>query len=228
MNCDLFHERLAELAVGSLDAPERTDVLAHAARCAPCQSALERMSVVADRILDETPEIEPPPGFEQRVLSQLSTATTGTNALAATGTTGRPPLRMRSLALVACLVLLAATASAVIVRNLDEREQLSTVLHPVRTGTIVRADGRPSGQVTLADQPRPLLVITIDHPRQFAGRVSCELEAANGQKVLVGSWSYDDIEAGAWSVGLTAEQLTSVRMNVVDATGKVLSSAQLS
>jgi hypothetical protein len=221
MNCDSFQEHLAELAVGGLDGPERTSLLAHAATCSGCQASLERISAVADRILEETVEIEPPPGFEQRVLSRLSAATAAPLAVERRATQGR------TLALVACLVLLAGALSAATVRHFDEREQAATALRPVRTGTIVRADGRPSGQAMLVAQPRPMLVITIDHPRQFAGRVNCELENADGQKAIVGSWSYDDVEAGAWAVGVTPEQLTSTRMSVLDAAGTVMSSAAL-
>ncbi len=224
MNCDSFHDQLAELAVGTLDAADRSILLRHAAGCASCQVALDKMSAVADRLLEETPEIEPPPGFEQRVLTQLAGSGTATT----TGTAGRSPNRLRNMALVGCLLLTAAALSGGAVRHFDERENNGSALHLVRAGTIVRADGRPSGRVTLIDRPRPMLLVSIDHPRPFTGRVNCELESALGAKSVVGSWSYDDVEAGVWAVGLTPEWLTSTHMRVLDTSGKLMASADLS
>jgi hypothetical protein len=225
MTCEDFKNQVAELAVNGLDAPERADLLGHAASCATCQALLEQHSTVADRLLNEVLEIEPPPGFEQRVLAQLGTPSAGAVSTEAARRVGGA--RWRNLVLVACLLAAVAVASGAIVRSWDEREQ-STSIHVARRGTIQRADGRPSGQVQLVDQPRPMLLVSIDHPRPFTGRVNCEMEAADGQKAIVGSWSYDDVEAGVWAVGLSAEWVHAVRMNVLDTTGKVLSSAVLS
>lgn len=224
MNCDSFHEQLAELAVGSLDTTDRTHLYNHAAACAPCQLALENMSAVADRLLEECPEIEPPPGFEQRVLTQL---VNGSDIVAAAALMGRGRTRLRLVAIVGSLLLISAGVSGAAVRHFDERENHASVLHPLRAGTIIRADGRPSGKVTLVDRPRPMLLVTIDHPRPFTGRVNCELESTIGQKSVVGSWSYDDVEAGAWAVGLTPEWLSSTRMRILDASGKLMASADL-
>jgi hypothetical protein len=229
MTCENFRDDVAELAVGSLDAPERADLLGHASSCATCQALLEQHSATADRLLEEVLEIEPPPGFEQRVLAQLGTTSTGSTSTGTTSTelTGRVrAVRWRNLALVACLLAAVAIASGAVVRSWDEREQ-SASLHTIRRGTIVRADGRPSGQVQVVDLPRPMLLVSIDHPRPFTGRVTCEMEGADGQRAIVGSWSYDDVEAGVWAVGLPPEWLHAVRMNVLDTTGKVLSSAAL-
>jgi hypothetical protein len=225
ITCENFRNQVAELAVGGLDAPERADLLRHAAACAACQALLEQHSATADRLLEEVLEIEPPPGFEQRVLAQLGATSTGTSS--AEVTSRARAVRWRNVVLVACLINSVAVASGAVVHRWDQREQ-SASLHAIGHGTILRADGRPSGQVQVVDLPRPMLLVSIDHPRPFTGRVNCEMEGADGQKAIVGSWSYDDIEAGVWAVGLPAEWLHAVRMNVLDTTGKVLSSATLS
>jgi hypothetical protein len=219
MTCDEFREQLAELAVGGIDASERNDLLSHTAVCASCQMALEQTTTVADRLLDETPEIEPPPGFEQRVLSHLNAAPLAT--------VSAPRARVRTAVLVACALAAGSIATVLVANAVRDRAQPSTAVHAVRHGTLIRNDGRPNGQVVLVDEPRAMVIVTIDHPRPFAGRVSCELELANGQKSIVGSWSYDDVESGAWAVGIPDESLTAIRMNVLDTTGAVAASSAL-
>ncbi len=224
MTCDEFREQLAELAVGGVDASERNDLLSHTAACASCQMALEQMTTVADRVLDETLEIEPPAGFEQRVLSHL-------NAAPLAATVSAPRARVRTAVLVACALAagsIATVLGANAVRDRDgARARPSAAAHVVRQGTLIRKDGRPNGQVMLVDQPRAMVIVTIDHPRPFTGRVNCELELPNGQKSVVGSWSYDEVESGAWAVGIPDESLSAIRMNVLDTTGAVAASSSL-
>jgi hypothetical protein len=219
MTCEEFREQLAELAVGGIDASERNDLLSHAAVCASCQMALEQMTTVADRVLDETLEIEPPPGFEQRVLSHLNAAPLVTVTA--------PRARVRTAVLIACALAAGSITTVLAANAVRDRAQPSTAVHAVRRGTLIRKDGRPNGQVVLVDEPRAMVIVTIDHPRPFTGRVSCELELANGQKSVVGSWSYDDVESGAWAVGIPSESLTAIRMNVLDTTGAVAASSAL-
>lgn len=220
MTCNEFREQLAELAVGGIDASERNDLLSHSADCASCQMALEQMTTVADRVLDETPEIEPPPGFEQRVLSHL-------NAAPLAATVSAPRARVRTAILVACALAAGSIATVLVANAVRDRAQPNAAVHAVRQGTLIRKDGRPNGQVMLVDQPRAMVIVTIDHPRPFTGRVNCELVLPNGQKSVVGSWSYDEVESGAWAVGIPDESLAAVRMNVLDTTGAVAASSAL-
>ena len=219
MTCDEFREQLAELAVGSIDASERNDLLTHTAACASCQMALDQMTTVADRVLDDTAEIEPPPGFEQRVLSRLNASPLAK--------VSAPRARVRGAVLVACALAAGSIAAVLVANSVRDRAQPSAAVHAIRQGILIRKDGRPNGQVMLVDQPRAMVIVTIDHPRPFTGRVSCELELPSGQKSVVGSWSYDDVESGAWAVGIPDESLTAVRMNVLDTTGAVAASSTL-
>ncbi len=220
MTCNEFREQLAELAVGGIDASERNDLLSHTAACASCQMALEQMTTVADRVLDETLEIEPPPGFEQRVLSHL-------NAAPLAATVSAPRARVRTAVLVACALAAGSIATVLGANAVRDRARPSAAVHAVRQGTLVRKDGRPNGQVMLVDRPRAMVIVTIDHPRPFTGRVNCELVLPNGQKSVVGSWSYDEVESGAWAVGIPDESLAAIRMNVLDTTGAVAASSTL-
>ena len=107
------------------------------------------------------------------------------------------------------------------------RARLGAGVQATRSGPIVRADGSRSGTAMLVDQPRPLVLVTIDNPRPSANRVSCELVLPDGTATTVGTWGYSDVAGGAWAAGIAPALLDAVQMNVRDASGTVVSSAQL-
>ncbi len=71
--CDRVRELAPELALGIADGEERAEALEHLARCPECRRYLEELSVSADELLLLAPAHEPPPGFEGRVLAQMTT-----------------------------------------------------------------------------------------------------------------------------------------------------------
>jgi hypothetical protein len=78
---DSMRSLLAELATGALAGDERARVLEHLAACAACRQELAELTRAADALLMFAPRVEPPPGFESRVLAALDTeldATAGT------------------------------------------------------------------------------------------------------------------------------------------------------
>jgi Putative zinc-finger len=73
-SCDDFQALGAELALGILDRREGAEVLAHVATCPACARELVGLGALADRIVCLSPRVEPPMGFEIRVLSSLALA----------------------------------------------------------------------------------------------------------------------------------------------------------
>ncbi len=69
--CTPFQELLPELALGILDGHQRAQALAHVATCASCTSELEALAAATDAIVAAAPELEPPVGFEVRVLDAM-------------------------------------------------------------------------------------------------------------------------------------------------------------
>lgn len=218
--CARFVDQVEELALGGPDGPTRHDLLDHAARCPSCQARLSELSVVVDRLLLLAPSMEPPAGFEARVIERMAQAR---GEGPAERHAHRRARRLR-LAAAAAVLLVVALGAGLVGRVTDEpRPGLATE----RIGTIVRGDGSVSGQIRLVSQPKPMAIITIDAPRRFEGRVHCQLVGPDWKGVDVGSWSADDIAAGAWAVGITPEQLKSVKMQVLDANGVILATADL-
>ncbi|MBV8295852.1 MAG: zf-HC2 domain-containing protein, partial [Acidimicrobiia bacterium] len=69
LGCDGVRELAPELALGNLPGHERADVLRHLEHCADCQRLVEELADAADALLLLAPEVEPPMGFEARVLA---------------------------------------------------------------------------------------------------------------------------------------------------------------
>ena len=90
--CAEFEEHMDALAIGELAEPEASRLLAHAASCASCQAHLDAVSGLVDSLLQLTPSVEPPPGFESRVFERLHV---GVRA---------PSSRWRSFAVVAACI----------------------------------------------------------------------------------------------------------------------------
>jgi hypothetical protein len=273
-DCDEFEEQVLELALGGVDEPRRAELARHAAACPICHRKLEDLSWLGERLLLLAPEIEPPAGFESRVLDRLAASSGGGRAVAVAGDPGagqktrqkrRPagaggrvgtagpappppatvgatsagrPRRSRRGALG--LVLLAGAFGLLVglgaalagdrLSSWGDDEGAGSVGSAVtdgrtRIGTMVRADGSAAGTAVLAAEPRPHLLVAITAPRPRAGAVNCELVGADGRAVLVGSWTFADVEQGTWAVGVDPALLSAVRMDVKDAEGVVLASA---
>lgn len=273
VTCDELREAAPELALGGIDDPERARLFAHAAGCPACQARLDELALLVDQLLVAAPELEPPAGFEGRVLDHLATAAAGGGPGGPGATPARPggastapstapstppstvaigarrSRRRRLLAVAAVVVLLALLGGAVgLVRaGRDEGGDTSqaasststsgpadgadpggqATLQSISSGPILRADGSRSGTAMLVDEPRPLVLVTIDSPRPSANRVSCELVLPDGTATTVGTWGYDDVAGGAWAVGIAPDLLGAVRMNVRDAAGNIVASAAL-
>src|SRR5215472_16245864 len=77
MNCAELSDAAAELALGVLTGRERADAVAHLARCDGCREYVRQMMETGGGLLGLLPPVEPPPGFETRVLDRLGLSGTG-------------------------------------------------------------------------------------------------------------------------------------------------------
>ena len=74
MGCDPFADVAAELALGVLTGRERADALAHLDRCPACRETVRQLTMTGEQLLELLPPVEPPAGFESRVLARLGIA----------------------------------------------------------------------------------------------------------------------------------------------------------
>ena len=110
-DCTHLEELAPEIALGIADGADRAWALDHLADCPECRARIERLSVLADELLLIAPGVEPPAGFEGRVVESI-----------------HPPVRSRGrrLALpVAAALAAAACAAAVVWFALGDDRQLA-------------------------------------------------------------------------------------------------------
>jgi hypothetical protein len=219
ITCEEFEAEVDELAVGAVAEPRRTALLAHADGCSSCATQLRELADVADQLLLLAPTSPPPPGFESRVVARLGVP----------GSRQRAQRRAARALAVAAVLLVGAVAGVAFenARHDDGEGRGAAAAVFTRHGTIVAQSGDRVGAVVLMAQPRPHVLVTIDNPRPGPGRRSCELEFADGSRITVGSWNYDEIEGGAWAAGVSRRALGAVRMRVVSEDGRVIATAQL-
>lgn len=116
-DCAMTREALPELALGIVDGEQRALALDHISHCADCRRELEELSSLADELIALTPQREPPPGFENRVLDRLAVRRTRPR---------RPRRRLRRVALAAAVpAIAAATALAMSVSYGSDRRLAS-------------------------------------------------------------------------------------------------------
>ncbi len=71
-SCDTVREMAPDLALGLPTGEDRAAALAHLERCEGCRAEVASLAVTADEVLLAAPEVEPPPGFGDRVLARLA------------------------------------------------------------------------------------------------------------------------------------------------------------
>lgn len=216
VGCSRFDELVDDLALGFVDEPERGRLLRHAAACPRCQSAMEGLGLVADRLLLLAPELEPPADFEARALARIGVP--------------HPSRRPRVAWLVAAALVLVAGGLGLGVAATAGRSS-SIVSAPVRT-----EDGRRVGSIELVAEPRPHVLLVVDpspaRPSSASkpppGERYCELRRPDGTWVKVGSWERQDVVGGMWAAGIDASLLDSVAMRITTEDGTRLAEADFS
>ena len=71
--CERYADELAELALGTMTGRERAHILTHVESCPGCQAEMEQLSLAADSLLEVVPGVEPPLGFEVRLMERIGT-----------------------------------------------------------------------------------------------------------------------------------------------------------
>ncbi len=74
MGCREFSDISAELALGVLTGRERAQALAHLDHCASCREEVRQLTATGEGLLGLLPSVEPPAGFEARVMDRLGLA----------------------------------------------------------------------------------------------------------------------------------------------------------
>lgn len=207
IGCQQFDVHVDELALGQLDEPLRGQMLAHAAGCQGCHSLLDGVATVADHLLLAAPQVEPPAGFENRVLDRIAAETSGSHR--------RPDFKRWIAAGVATVGIVVA--GLLVLARIDDGPGLESA-------AIVATGGIELGTVQLIAEPTPHVLVTIDTPRPDPGTRTCELQRPDGTWDSVGWWDAADIATGVWAVGIDPDLLDATAMRITN-DGDVLATA---
>jgi anti-sigma-K factor RskA len=194
IDCDEFHERASELALGLLAGDERGAALDHVERCAGCRAHLDGLVQVADNLLLLAPAVEPGIGFESRVTARLSSAVAAgpraspipVEAIHAPRARRRG-IRPLLVGAAAAVVVAAALVGLAAGRHQTTAIKAAKVDAQTARAVVVRADGgRSTCQLVAfpgtASQPARL-VIHLDEPADRAvalGNYQVLVEPSNG------------------------------------------------
>jgi anti-sigma factor RsiW len=201
VGCAELREASADLALGDLSGSERADALAHLAACPMCGQLVGELTRVAEDLLLLAPELEPPPGFESRVLAHLEEER-------------RPRrLRFRSLVAVAAAVVVLAAGGGLVAQMVDDDDRPRTV----RTALAISASGRSTCRVVVHGGRPASLVVSLDGPAGSNREYVVEAQPAKGAAIPVGRFALADGHGLlATTVELDADDLKSVRVFNMD------------
>jgi hypothetical protein len=229
MSCEEFDEVAAEVALGVLTGRERATALEHLDRCETCRTSIRQLSMTGEELLGLLPAIEPPPGFETRVLDRLGIAATAAptpsrgGRTRRLGRTDRTGLARRTLAAAAIVVAVLAS----VVGGWGLRAATSHPATPaLSSASLLSAGHQAVGKIFLYDG-NPRWIYMSVYMEGAKGVVTCELVGTDGHVSPVGTFQLDD-GYGAWGSADPVDNGSLSGARLINASGTVLASASFS
>lgn len=229
LSCVQMHELAAEMALDVLAGYERATAQAHLNECPNCRSYVGSLTQVSDRMLTLVPGVEPPVGFEDRVLARMGLTP--------------PPVRqkrrwwpMAAAAAVAALVFgvggwavgtatTANTITGIAIGPSGAGGSLGDENEVLRFAALRTPDHQQDvGQVFTYDGQSPWVYMSVNTGTD-TGPVTCELIRNDGTMVQVGTFALNG-GSGSWGAELAVDPAQMSGAELVSATtGKVVASA---
>lgn len=212
MECAAVEERAAELALGVLSGSERAAVLEHLASCAQCRAMVSELAEVADLLPELAPEVEPPSGFEDRVLGAMR----GDR---------RRVVRRRIMA-VGAVAAAAAILSVATVRVIDSNRTEQTQASPaLRSVAMVGGGGDTVGRLVASRGSHPTLAVSVDYYVPD-GAYTLIMNNPSGAPRSLGTLTVAHGQ-GDWLGVATVSKGANVTVSMVDQAGTVVCTASL-
>ena len=238
MGCAEFADAAAELALGVLTGRERARALEHLDRCEACRENVRQLTVAGEELVGLLPAIEPPAGFETRVMERLGLGTPAPDPVRQLsparrfgrkladwigGWTGRGgvsyPRRILSTAAVAAAVIVAGLGGWGL-----HAATSSPAASPLSSAALLTASHQTAGKVYFYDGDHRWLYMSVDIGSAGNDTVICQVEGPDGRMTTVGSFRLSG-GYGYWGSPdpVTSGPLTGARL--VTTTGTVLATA---
>lgn len=239
MGCREFSDISAELALGVLTGRERAQALAHLDHCASCREEVGQLTATGEGLLGLLPSVEPPAGFEARVMDRLGLAPPAPSPDSHASWTsrithlGRKPAgrsaagQARPGGRTRRVLALAAVALAVVAAGLGgwglRPGTPAPAGTPLSSATLLSASHQAAGKIFLYEGSSRWLYMSVDMP-SGNGTVICELENADGHITTVGSFQLTDGH-GYWGSPVPPTQGSLTGARLVGPGGTVLATA---
>lgn len=218
LNCTRMRELAPELALDILSGYERATAQAHLGQCPGCRAYVNSLTQVSDTLLTLVPGVEPPVGFEDRVLSRMGMAPRQPR---------QPQRRWFPIAVAAAVAALVFGVGGWVIGGIAMSHtgvEASGV--EFRFAALHTADNRQIGQVfTYEGQPPWMYMSVTDEPDVTT--VACQLVRNDGTEVPVGTFALSGGK-GSWGAELKFDPGTVVGARLVDSHGAVLATATFS
>jgi hypothetical protein len=202
MNCGEFSNVAAELALGVLTGRERADALAHLENCEVCRETVRQLAVTGEGLVQLLPAVEPPAGFETRVMARIGIAP-GTPA------DDRRTCRLRprfgwaraQVSRPRRMLAAAAAALAIVAAGLGGWG-LGTAGSPaaateLSSAALVSAHHQKTGEIFFYKSKQPWVYMSVADLPSGDGIVICQVAGPGGHFTTVGTFRLDD-GYGAW------------------------------
>lgn len=212
MSCGEFDDVAAELALGVLTGRERADAAAHMEQCDACRETIRQLSITGEELVGLLPHVEPPPGFETRVLARigipvpepvpaprplapkplapelLAPELLAPEPPAGRRVSSRRPLSRRLLAVAAVtLAVVGAGLGGWGVRDVTSPASAPAVNSALSSATLFSSGQHDVGAVYYHAGASRWMYMSVDLPSGL-GTVTCQLRTADGRFVTVGSF----------------------------------------
>jgi hypothetical protein len=205
VTCDELRAIAAELALDHVTGAERAAALGHLATCVGCRALVTDLAAVADSVLLLAPEVEPPEGFESRVLDRFELVEPARRA---------PWIAAVAAAAVAAIV--GGIAGFTLATANDGADGLPLAL------ALRSASGASAGNVLLADDPDRMTCVFEDE--RFGGAYSVEVVLEDGSVAQVGAFEAEGAP-WSWTVALPVDAADVRTVRVLDDDGVLRASA---
>jgi hypothetical protein len=159
----------------------------------------------------------------RRALGRRSTGTT-TNPYAGARPAAAGKWQKRSWRLLAvAAVVVAVLGAGIALGRTSKRSQPVAV---ARQGEIMTIAGADVGTAQVINTPQPHVLLSLKSPLPW-GVLNCQLETAQGRRVTIGSWEYDDNQDGTWAMRIDRSLAGAILLRIVDQQGTVVATAML-
>jgi hypothetical protein len=223
MSCPEFQDVAAELALGVLTGRERAQAMAHLDRCEACRENVRQLTLTGEGLLGLLPAIEPPAGFETRVLDRIGLAAPAPDPASAPALA--PARQPRRLGWSRRMLAAAAVTLAVVGAGLGG--------WALRSGGSSGASLQTAALESVAHQAVGKIYLYRGHPQWLYMSVSmgsgqetviCQVRDRDGRVTDVGSFRLTN-GYGYWGSPAPGSPGSVTGARLVTAGGKVLASA---